>query len=534
MLSALKNRPLNMTPKTRHLILILGDQLSFENPALSGFDPAQDHIVMIEAQSEGAYVWSHKARIALFLSAMRHFCNDVHRKHWPYTYVPLNAEYASLTFSEHLKSILKRHRPEKLKVCFPGEWRMLVLLQDAASGTDTPLELLEDTHFMCSRAEFAHWAGGKKELRMEYFYREMRRKHGVLMEKAGSKGGPGQEPLGGQWNFDADNRKAYPKTGPGEIAPPAMFAPDATTLEVFKLVEQHFPDHPGSLDHFMWPVTRAQALKALDQFVQTRLPRFGDHQDAMWTNTPFGWHSLVSTSLNLHLISPQEVIAAAEKSFINNGLALAGVEGFIRQVLGWREFIRGVYWLDMPQMKTANHYGHQRALPKWYWTGETKMACMKDSIGSTLKHGYAHHIQRLMVTGQFGVLAEIRPQEVCDWYLAVYVDAIEWVELPNTAGMALFANGGRFTSKPYIASGQYVNRMSNYCKGCAYKPEQRVGPDACPMTTLYWHFLDKHEASLMKNPRTSLMAKNITRLSADERLAIQHRATELLDNLDAL
>jgi deoxyribodipyrimidine photolyase-related protein len=254
----------------------------------------------------------------------------------------------------------------------------------------------------------------------------------------------------------------------------------------------------------------------------------------MWTNTPFGWHSLVSTSLNLHLISPHEVIAAAEKSFVDNGLALSGVEGFIRQVLGWREFIRGVYWLDMPQLKEANHYGHQRALPKWYWAGDTKMVCMQDCIASTLKHGYAHHIQRLMVTGQFGVLAEIRPQEVCDWYLAVYVDAIEWVELPNTAGMALFANGARFTSKPYIASGQYVNRMSNYCKGCVYKPEKRVGDDACPLTSLYWNFLDKHEASLMKNPRTALMAKNITRLSEAERTAIRAKASELLGDLDAL
>ena len=515
-----------MTKKIRHLVLILGDQLSFDNPALEGFDHTQDHVLMIEALSEGAYVWSHKARIALFLSAMRHFCNEVHKKRWPYTYVQLETESKSLTFSEHLKSILRRHSPEKLKICFPGEWRMLALLQDAASGTDTPLELLEDSHFMCSRAEFARWAGDKKELRMEYFYREMRRKHQVLMAD--------KEPLGGQWNFDADNRKAYPKTGPGEIAPPALFAPDATTLEVFKLVEEHFPDHPGSLAHFVWPVSRAQALEALDRFVQTRLPRFGDHQDAMWTNTPFGWHSLVSTSLNLHLISPQEVIAAAEKSFFDNGLALSGVEGFIRQVLGWREFIRGVYWLDMPQLKEANHYGHQRPLPKWYWTGETNMACMKDCIDSTLKHGYAHHIQRLMVTGQFGVLAEIRPQEVCDWYLAVYVDAIEWVELPNTAGMALFANGGRFTSKPYIASGQYVNRMSNYCKGCVYKPEQRSGAAACPITTLYWHFLDKHEATLLKNPRTALMAKNIGRLSAQERLAIQTHAQTLLANLDTL
>jgi deoxyribodipyrimidine photolyase-related protein len=515
-----------MSAPLRHLVLVLGDQLWLGNPALEGFDPAHDRVLMIEAPGEGTAVWSHKARIALFLSAMRHFCNEVHRQGWPYTYVRLDEQPELLSFQERLTQALRGLQPEMLRVCEPGEWRMLAAVQDAASAVGVPLQVLPDSHFMCTRDAFARWAGDKKELRMEFFYREMRRRHGVLMQ--------GREPEGGQWNFDADNRKGYPASGPGEIPAPAWFEPDRITRQVFELVEQYFAGHPGSLASFQWPVTREQALQALQRFIDLRLPRFGPQQDAMWTNTPWGWHALLATSLNLHLLDPREVIAAAEAAYRERGLELASVEGFIRQILGWREFIRGVYWLDMPQMKDANHFNHQRALPAWYWTGRTRMACMRDVVGQTLAHGHAHHIQRLMVTGQFAVLAEIRPQAVSDWYLAVYVDAVEWVELPNTAGMALFANGGRFTSKPYIASGQYIKRMSNYCKGCAYNPEQKTGDTACPMTTLYWNFLDRHEDSLMKNPRTVLMARNIGRLSGEERESIRRQAAYTLSNLDDL
>lgn len=515
-----------MSKALRNLVLVLGDQLWLGNPALDGFDPARDRVLMIEAPGEGSQVWSHKARIALFLSAMRHFCNDVHRQGWPYTYVRLDALPGVPSFQARLAQCLQELQPETLRVCEPGEWRMLAAVQDAARAADVALQVQPDSHFMCSREAFARWAGDKKELRMEFFYRDMRRRHGVLMQ--------GGQPEGGQWNFDADNRKGYPASGPGDIAPPAWFEPDHITRQVFELVEQHFPGHPGSLDSFQWPVTRAQALEALRRFIEVRLPRFGPQQDAMWTGTPWGWHALLASSLNLHLLDPREVIAAAEAAHHEHGLPLASVEGFIRQVLGWREFIRGVYWLDMPALQEANHFDHQRALPAWYWTGQTRMACMRDVIGQTLAHGHAHHIQRLMVTGQFGVLAEIRPQAVSDWYRAMYVDAVEWVQLPNTAGMALFANGGRFTSKPYIASGQYIQRMSNYCKGCAYQPALRAGENACPMTTLYWNFLDRHEKRLMNHPRTVLMARNIGRLDARERESIRQQAAYVLAHLDDL
>jgi deoxyribodipyrimidine photolyase-related protein len=354
----------------------------------------------------------------------------------------------------------------------------------------------------------------------------MRKKTGYLMRDG--------EPEGGQWNFDQDNRKGFGKAGPGLIPPPATFAPDDTTRQVMAMVERRFSDHPGSLAGFDWPVTREDALHALADFTGNRLAMFGPHQDAMWTDTPYAWHSKLSAALNLKLLDPREVIAAAIDAGKSHKLPLASVEGFVRQILGWREFIRGVYWLDMPAMAKANFFGHTRKLPRWYWTGETSMNCMRDSIGQTLRHGYAHHIQRLMVTGNFALLAEVEPREVCEWYLGAYVDAVEWVELPNTAGMALFANGGRFTSKPYVASGAYINRMSNYCNGCRYDPALRHGAGACPVTVLYWNFLDKQEKVLAANPRAALMIKNLGRLSAGERLSVRRDAQRVLEQADTL
>lgn len=510
----------------RSLILVLGDQLDPGSPALSSFDPAQDRVLMIEAAGEAKAVWSHKARIALFLSAMRHFADDVAGRGWPIDYVALD-DAGEPGMGERLLAALERHRPQQLKVVEPGELRMQQLIEDACRSAGVTLQWVDDTHFLCSRQAFADWARGKKELRMEFFYRVIRKQYRVLMA--------GDQPEGGAWNFDAANRSAYPKrSGPGLIPPPAAFEPDAITRDVLALVARHFPDHPGSLAHFAWPVTRAQALQALEVFIATRLIHFGTWQDAMWTDTPTGWHSLLSVALNLHLLDPREVVAAAERAYREGQVPLEGAEGFIRQVLGWREFIRGVYWLDMPGMKTANHYGHERDLPAWFWTGDTQMACVRDSLKQTLELGYAHHIQRLMVTGNFATLAELSPQQVCDWYLAIYVDAIEWVELPNTAGMALHACGARFTSKPYVSSGAYIQRQSNYCSGCRYDPARRSGDGACPFTTLYWHFLDRHESTLAANPRTALMAKNLQKLSAEERAAIRASAADMLTRLETL
>ena len=514
----------------RHLILILGDQLTLDNPALEGFDPDQDQILMVEASAEATHVWSHKARIALFLSAMRHFADTLQRQGMPMIYLKLGQHpYPGLQAA--WRAQIELLKPQKLIVCEPGEYRLLQDLTALAREFALPLAVRDDTHFMCSRADFSHWAGNHKTLRMEFFYRWMRKRHDVLMQ--------GGDPEGGAWNFDADNRQSFGKAGPQRLPDLPKMNIDEITHEVLADVEYHFPEHPGSLKHFIWPVTRDEALHFLQDFIDHKLAGFGPHQDAMWQSpdgkpTPFLWHSLLASSMNLKLLDPREVIAAAEHAYRARRLPLASVEGFIRQILGWREFIRGVYWLDMPQLGDANHYGHQRALPAWYWTADTQMNCLRQTIQQTLDYGYAHHIQRLMVTGLFGLLAEIDPRQVEAWYLAVYVDAVEWVELPNTAGMALYANGGRFTSKPYVASGAYIKRMSNYCTGCRYRPEVKTGPQACPYTTLYWHFLIKHYASFARNPRTALMAKNVDRLNTEERDAIEQQASEMLHKLDQL
>jgi deoxyribodipyrimidine photolyase-related protein len=515
-----------MKPRLR---LILGDQLQHDSRLVTGADPARDHIVMIESPGEATHVWSHRARIALFLSAMRHHAQALRERGLMVHYVHLDdPDHAGAPgLVDRLQRVIAATGADELVVMEPGEWRLEQALLDLAGRTGVQLEWLVDEHFLCSREAFARWARGRRELRMEHFYRAMRRRERVLLDADG-------EPEGGAWNFDADNRRGFPRAGPGLIAPPERFDPDDTTREVIALVERAFPQHPGRLDAFGWPVTRADALTALRVFVDARLPQFGPFQDAMWTDTPFGWHALLSTSLNLKLLSPREVIDAAEAAWRDGRVPLASAEGFIRQILGWREFIRGVYWLTMPALAGANHYGHVRRLPAWYWTGDTNMACMRACIGQTLEHGYAHHIQRLMVTGQFALLAQVAPQQVADWYLAVYVDAVEWVELPNVAGMALHADGGRFTSKPYVASGAYIKRMSNYCDGCSYRPEQRSGERACPFTTLYWHFIAAHEKRLLASPRTSLMAKNLARIDAAERRAIDERAAEMLADLDAL
>ena len=539
-----------MTSSLRHLVLVLGDQLSLESPAFAGFDAARDAVVMIEAPGEADHVWSHKARIAIFLAAMRHFRDALRARGVTVHYIALDDAAATddasgvaenPALAGRLERLMARLKPQRLRLVEPGEWRVEQAVKAAAERTGVDLQLLDDTHFYCSKADFARWAGPRaKALRMEFFYREMRRTHRVLLDETAGKEG---EPEGGRWNFDAENRKGWPKSpasraGPGLIAPAERFAPDTITREVIALVEARFAEHPGSLDGFAWAVTREQALQALEVFVAARLAHFGDHQDAMWTATPFGWHSLLASCLNLHLLDPREVVAAAEAAYRRGEVPLASAEGFIRQILGWREFIRGAYWRDMPAMAEANHLDVHRKLPKWFWTGETKMACARDAIGQTLAHGYAHHIQRLMVTGLFGLLAEVEPKQVAAWYLAVYVDAVEWVELPNVASMALFADGGRYTSKPYIASGAYIDRMSNYCGGCAYAPSEadagKRGKPLCPYTVLYWHFVATHGELLGRNPRTMFMVQHLVRRPASERASLEAQAQAMLENLDAL
>lgn len=507
----------------RKLVLVLGDQLDHDSSALDGFDPAQDHILMVEARGEGERVWSHKARTVLFLSAMRHFAAALRGRGWPVTYHALDdAPQGGLVelIAHHVAAL----QPQTLVCVEPGEYWLEAALRGVAEQAECGLELRLDTHFIVSRADFMRWAKGYKQLRMEFFYRHVRKQTGILME--------GVEPAGGEWNYDADNRSSFGRKGPGLVPAHLGFTPDDVTREVMDAVRRHFPDNPGSVDDFDWPVTREQALAALGDFVEHRLELFGRYQDAMWAGEAFLYHARISAALNLKLLDPREVAETAVAAWRSGRAGLASVEGFVRQIIGWREFIRGVYWLEMPGLAAANHFGHARDLPRWFWTGDTHMACQRDAITQTLRYGYAHHIQRLMVTGLFSLLAEIDPRQVAHWYLAVYVDAVEWVELPNVAGMALYANGGRFTSKPYAASGAYIQRMSNHCSGCRYDPAKKTGDDACPLTTLYWHFLDRHEAELGGSPRTALMVKNLQRLSGEERAMVRAQAASLLGRLN--
>lgn len=512
----------------RTLVLILGDQLNLDNPALADFDPAQDGILMVEAPVEATLVWNHKARIALFLAAMRHHAELLRARGWSVSYLATD-QHPHASLYEAWQAEIERLQPQRVSICEPGEWRLLQQVQQLktwAGGRNCRVVVQEDSHFLISATEFQAWAGQRPQLLMENFYRHMRRRLNVLMD--------GAEPCGGQWNFDQENRGAFGRHGPDAIPASPRFAPDALTQSVLALVAERYADHPGSLEHFNWPVTRPQALEALALFIRERLPEFGKYQDAMWTDEPFLYHSLLSPALNLKLLDPREVIAAAETAGRTGKAPLAAVEGFIRQILGWREFIRGVYWRDMPGMAMANHFDHHQPLPSWFWTGKTHMACQRAVVQQTLAHGYAHHIQRLMITGNFALLAGLSPQAVSEWYLAVYVDAVEWVELPNVAGMVLYANGGRFTSKPYVASGAYVKRMSNYCRDCRYRPDVRSGDKACPLTTFYWDFLNRHQASLGGNPRTALMIKNLQRMAAAELEAVTQHAEVLRSTLDSL
>jgi deoxyribodipyrimidine photolyase-related protein len=507
-------------PRLRHLVLVLGDQLDLEASAFDGFDPAQDAVWMAEVAEESTHVWSSKPRIALFLAAMRHFALALERAGRPLHYRHLDAPDNRGSLAAELAAAIQALRPQALLMTAPGDWRVLQALREVAAQAGLALDVREDRHFFCSVREFAAHARGRKQLRMEYFYREQRRRHGVLLDAAG-------EPLGGQWNFDAENRGAFDARGPGLLPEPLWEPPDALTQEVLALVAQRFANHPGRLARFAWPVTRESALRALSRFIEERLPLFGQYQDAIWPGQPWLYHAQLSAALNLKLLTPREVVAAAEAAYHAGRVPLASAEGFIRQILGWREYVRGIYWTRMPDYLDLNALDAQAPLPAWYWTGETEMACLRDALVQTLDTGYAHHIQRLMLTGLYALLRGVAPREIHAWYLAVYVDAVEWVELPNTLGMSQYADGGLMASKPYIASGKYIQRMSPHCSGCRYRPELRHGDSACPFTVQYWDFLIRHADQLGGNPRLAMQFRNAQRLDEAERQAIQRQAQAL-------
>lgn len=503
----------------RNLIVVLGDQLDMDSPLLAEADKAVDVVWMAETAAESRNVWSSKVRSAFFLSAMRHFRAELCAAGWTVRYRYLK-ETGGKSLGDLLAEDLRALQPNAVHATEPGEHRVEVMLKTTLKACAIPLNILSDDHFFCSKQDFMRHARGRKQLRMEYFYRELRAATGILMEDDG-------KPCGGEWNYDASNRATFGKQGPPPVPAPPFIEPDEITQAVLREVEAELPDHPGELQDFQWPVTRKQALDWLRHFIDKVLPLFGDYQDAMWQNEPFLFHSRLSAALNTKLLNPREVVAAAETAYHECRAPLNAVEGFIRQILGWREYVRGVYWLHMPDYLERNALAADGKLPEFYWTGETDYACLRAAIGQTLKHGYAHHIQRLMVTGLYTLLLGVAPKAVHEWYLAVYVDAVEWVELPNTLGMSQYADGGVMASKPYVATGKYIQRMSNYCSQCPYRPDQATGDRACPFTTLYWDFLMRHEAMLAKNPRMALQVRNLQRLPETEKDRIRYAARRL-------
>jgi deoxyribodipyrimidine photolyase-related protein len=504
------------------LRVVLGDQLSRSLSALADLDPASDVVLLMEVAEETRYVPHHPQKIVLILAAMRHFAAELRAEGVRVDYVTLDDPANRGAFGSELARAVERHRPLRVVATEPGEWRVWDAMQGWAGLLGLPVDVRADTRFLCSREEFARWAGDRRQLRMEYFYREMRRRTGWLMD--------GAQPLGGRWNFDADNRKALPR---GTVLPPARrWSPDAITREVMALVRIHCPDGFGDLDGFDWAVTRVDALAALAHFVEHALPDFGDYQDAMKTGEPYLFHAVLSPYLNIGLLEPREVCMAAIEAHARRHAPLHAVEGFVRQILGWREFVRGVYWSRMPDYADSNFLAANRPLPAFYWGAPTRMNCLRTTVEDTRRHAYAHHIQRLMVTGNFALLAGIAPAEIEAWYLAVYADAFDWVELPNTHGMVLHADGGVLASKPYAASGAYLNRMSDYCRGCSYAVQRKAGADACPFNVLYWHFLQRNEHQLRGNPRLAMPYRSLAAMSVERRSEIRVEGDAFLRRLD--
>ncbi len=505
--------------------LILGDQLHSDLASLRVLDKSKDRIVMAEVAAEASYVPHHQQKIAFLFSAMRHFSDSLKAVGWQVAYYEYDPDSRCQSLLDVMQCECRAHSPQQLVITQCGEYRLQHSIDSEwEEALGIPVKVYEDDRFFCNTQTFNDWAKGRKELRMEFFYREMRRNTGYLMK--------GDQPEGDAWNFDADNRKRW--KGEPPLPTPPIFTRDATDKAVVDLVKRCFSHHLGTLDHFQWATTRDQALEALRFFIEQGLPYFGDYQDALVKGESRLFHSVLSPYINCGLLTPKEVCDAVIEAYQNNNIPLNSAEGFIRQIIGWREYVRGIYWLTMPAYASQNYFNNNRALPRFYWDGDTKMACVADCVSNTLNHAYAHHIQRLMVTGNFALLTGITPQEICDWYLAVYADAYDWVELPNTLGMVMHADGGYLGSKPYAASGNYINKMSNYCKDCHYDVKTRSESDSCPFNSLYWHFLHRHRDLLEKNPRMGLVYRAFDKLGEEEQRKVIARAGGLLSQLDNL
>ena len=503
------------------LVLILGDQLSPDMASLRQSSPGEADILMAEVAAETGYVWHHRKKIAFIFAAMRHFADEMRDRGRRVIYRAFEEDPPCPDLAAAVADALADGGYDRLILTEPGEWRLKQEMENWQERFGLPVVILEDDRFVCSHDDFDRWAQGRKQLRMEYFYREMRKRTGLLME--------GDKPAGGRWNFDAENRK--PAGGDLFMPRPFGVEPDATTGAVLDLVERRFADGFGNLRPFRFAVTRKDAGKALDRFIETALKDFGDYQDAMLAGEAFLYHSVLSAYINVGLLDPMDVCRRAEAAWKAGDAPLNAVEGFIRQIVGWREYVRGIYWREGPDYVRRNALEARRGLPDFYWTGDTDMACLAAAIGQTKREAYAHHIQRLMVTGTFALLAGIDPHALHEWYLAVYIDAFEWVEAPNTIGMSQYADGGLLGSKPYAASGAYIDRMSDYCSGCRYDVKDKTGEKACPFNALYWDFLDRNSGRLRGNPRLGPVYRNWDRMEEEKRQAYRDRAAAVLEGL---
>ncbi len=505
------------------LCLVLGDQLTASLPHIQALDKNCDWVLMAEVLEEATYVKHHKKKLVFVFSSMRHFAQELEGQGYRVRYRKLDDANNQGSLGKELELAIRELGITQVLLVKPGEYRLLQQMQGWQEELGLPVHLFNDPRFLASTEEFANWANGKKQLRMEFFYREMRRKHHVLMEA--------KQPVGGKWNYDASNRKKLPDSQ--KVPSPNGFSPDAITQQVIAMVQARFEEHFGDISPFHFAVTRQQALEVLAGFIEQRLELFGDYQDAMKQGQDWLFHSHIAHYLNNGLLLPYEAVAAAEQAYVAGQAPLNAVEGFIRQILGWREYVRGLYWYLMPGYEDMNYLGAKRELPNLYWGGKTKMNCLSEAVRNTQQNAYAHHIQRLMVLGNFALLAGLDPKQVNDWYLLVYADAYEWVELPNVSGMVLFADGGILASKPYAASGAYINKMSDYCKSCQYKVKDKLGEQACPFNYLYWQFLIQHRAKFQNNPRMAMIYRTLDKKDEAEVQQIQVQSADFFKRLDA-
>ena len=509
---------------TQVLRLILGDQLNHNH---SWFKKVDSNVVylMAEMRQETDYVTHHIQKVVAFFLAMRNFLEHIEKQGHRIIYFKIDDKNNPQQLEEIILHTIEKTGATSFEYQLPDEYRLDVQLKKICDSLKIPSKATDTEHFYTTRDELSTFFKGKKQLLMESFYRMMRQKHSILIQNG--------QPEGGKWNFDHNNRKKWP--GKPSIPKEKSFERNISAL--LKQIQNVGVKTMGTVDEnrFNWPVTREDCLGLLNYFCDTLLPLFGDFQDAMHTGEKFLFHSRLSFAMNIKLLSPKEVIQAVLQHYEThkNSVDISQVEGFIRQVLGWREYMRGIYWKEMPVYASLNKLGNHNKLPRFYWTGNTHMNCLGHAIGQSLTDAYAHHIQRLMVTGNFALLLQVHPDEVDAWYLGIYIDALDWVEITNTRGMSQFADGGIIATKPYVSSANYINKMSNYCSSCRYDHQQKIGESACPFNSLYWNFLDDKKEHFKNNPRMGMMLSLLANIKPTEMEAIKKRASEILQNPDA-